>query len=203
MRRRLQAEVVTLLPHVRRPRGHKLALVLAMAALAAGGCDLGDEGGADGAGSVREGGPLAGLGGASATSAPVPLGEPYSWGGTTLVNSGDEPATIERVELLAVPAGMRVLGMYALDGAGPGIGLGEGFEPTGPDFPGLVIRSGTSYDVVVGLQLEEPGRFLIPAARVHYRVGENRYQTVFNDAVRLCGPPETYPSCPVEARVRY
>ena len=112
--------------------------------------------------------------------------------------------TIERVELLELPAGMRVLGMYALPGAEAGIGLGEDYDPSGrPELPGLTIPSGRAFDLVVGLELTQPGRFLIPATRVHCRVGEKRYRAALNHAVRLCGPLERYSSCPVEAEFRY
>jgi hypothetical protein len=142
---------------------------------------------------VREGGQLADPDNSSATSAPVPLGEPYSWGGTVLANAGDEVATIERIELLDVPNGMRLIGMYALDSSGSGIGIAKGYEPDGrPEVPGLRIGPDKGYDIVVGLEITKPGRFAVPATRIHYRAGEQRYQTVMSHAIQLCGPAKDY-----------
>jgi hypothetical protein len=180
---------------------------LAVAVFAAGSAAvvavvLDGDGAADSDGElIRTGGPLAGPGNASATSAPVPLGKPYSWGGTTLVNKGDEAVTIERVELLEVPEGMRVIGMYALPGGESGIGLGKGYDPTGPQFSGLTIKPDNSYDVVVGLEITKPGAFTIPGTRVHYRVGTERHQAILSHGIRLCGPPEEYKRCSLRAKV--
>ena len=129
-------------------RSRRLLLVLlavgliaaATAAVLAFAVDGGESGSGGTAGGVREGGPLADPDNASAISAPVPLGKPYSWGLTALTNAGDEVATIERIELLDIPDGMRVIGVYALDSSGSGIGIGKDYEPDGrPDFPGLRI----------------------------------------------------------------
>jgi hypothetical protein len=163
-------------------------------------------GGDDGRGQdVEEGGPLAVTADtATATSFPAELGAPYSWGATPLVNDGDEPATIERIELMVVPAAMRVVGMYALPGLESGIGSAEGFDPGDwPNPTGLVIEPGQAYELVVGAQIEEAGRFLMPGVRIHYRVGEDRYQATLNHALAMCGPPERYTYCPAEAEVRY
>jgi hypothetical protein len=172
-------------------------------AVAFGGDDESSRASSDG---IQEGGPLAGTASSSATatSAPVPLGEPYSWGGTPLINDGDEPVTIERIELMELPPEMTVVGMYALAGSEPGIGLRAGYEPAEwPEPAGLTIQPGETYDLVVGAQIEQPGRFLIPGVRIHYRAGETRYQATLNHALRLCGPPEQHARCPSEAQVRY
>jgi hypothetical protein len=172
----------------------------AVFAFAVGG---GESGSGEEGGVAHEGGPLADPDNASATYAPVPLGKPYSWGATTLANAGDEAATIERIELLDVPEGMRVMGMYALDSSESGIGIGKGYQPDGrPTFRGLTIEPGEGYDIVVGLEITKPGRFAIPASRIHYRIGEQRYQTVMSHAIQLCGPAKDYMnSCELEAKL--
>ena len=192
-------------------RSRRLLLVLlavgliaaASAAVLAFAVDGGESGSGGTAGGVREGGPLADPDNASAISAPVPLGKPYSWGLTALTNAGDEVATIERIELLDIPDGMRVIGVYALDSSGSGIGIGKGYEPDGrPEFPGLRIGPDKGYDIVVGLEITKPGRFAIPATRIHYRVGEQRYQTVMSHAIQLCGPAKDYMnSCELDAEL--
>lgn len=172
----------------------------AVLAFAVGG---GESGSGGTAGVVREGGPLADPDNASATSAPVPLGQPYSWGLTALANAGDEVATIERIELVDVPEGMRVIGMYALDSSESGIGIGEDYKPDGrPELPGLRIGPDKGYDIIVGLEITKPGRFAIPATRIHYRVGEQRYQTVMSHAIQLCGPAKDYVNrCELDAEL--
>jgi hypothetical protein len=192
-------------------RSRRLLLVFLMVVLlAAGSASVlpfavgGGESGSGGEGGVvHEGGPLADPDNASGTTAPVPLRKPYSWGGTGLVNDGDEAATIERIELLDAPEGMRVIGMYVLDSSSSGIGIGKGYEPDGrPKLPGLTIEPGKGYDIVVGLEIMKPGRFAIPATRIHYRVGEQRYQTVMSHAIQLCGPAQEYLNrCSLDAKL--
>jgi hypothetical protein len=48
----------------------------------------------------------------------------------------------------------------------------------------------------------KPGRFAIPATRIHYRVGEQRYQTVMSHAIQLCGPAQEYLNrCSLDAKL--
>ena len=179
-----------------------VAVVIAAGSAAAiavgfGGGEGGTGGGdGDGGGEITEGGPLAGqaAGGATASGAPVALDKPYSWGESSIINETDEPVTIERLELLEVPEGLRVLGMYALPGEETGIGMAEGYDPDSwPQIPGLVIPPGETYEFIAGFELDKPGRFLIPGVRIYYRAGGERYVVTLNRAVRWCGPIEVSP----------
>ena len=77
-----------------RSRRHRIVLALLVAVLVAAGSAavialaFGDD-----EGDVLEGGPLADPSNSSATGAPVELNLRYSWGGTSLINEGDEAVT--------------------------------------------------------------------------------------------------------------
>ena len=179
-----------------------VAVVIAAGSAAAiavgfGGGEGGTGGGdGDGGGEITEGGPLAGqaAGGATASGAPVALDKPYSWGESSIINETDEPVTIERLELLEVPEGLRVLGMYALPGEETGIGMAEGYDPDSwPQIPGLRDPARGDVRVHSGLRARQ-ARTLPHPGRSHLLPGRRRALVVtLNRAVRWCGPIEVSP----------
>ena len=131
-----------------------------------------------------------------ATTAPVALNEPYSWGLIYLDNRGSDPAQVEALDLGQVPSGLRVLGSYAVPG-NAGIGLLAGYAPNrGRPVVGLTIPPKATYNVVLGLSAMARGRHMIPAVRIRYTSGNQTYEATFNQAVVLCAPEADYPECP-------
>ena len=147
---------------------------------------------------VKSGGPLAHPDPdyRDASTAPVALNEPYSWGLIYLDNRGSDPAQVEALDLGQVPGGLRVLGSYAVP-ENAGIGLLAGYAPNrGRPVVGLTIPPREKYTVVVGLSATAPGRHVIPQVRVRYTSGNQKYEATFNQAVVLCAPKADYPECP-------
>src|SRR6185503_6119716 len=87
----------------------------------------------------------------------------YWWGQIYLDNKGNESVQVESLDLGQIPAGMSVLGSYAIKaGTGPS-GFGEGYPPSqGQPVEGLVIPPGAVYEVIVGLKATTTGRTVIP-----------------------------------------
>ena len=67
-------------------------------------------------GGVKSGGPLARPAAArDAVAVPVVLNAPYWWGQIYLDNKGNESVQVESLDLGQIPAGMSVLGSYAIN----------------------------------------------------------------------------------------
>jgi hypothetical protein len=149
-------------------------------------------------GGVKSGGPLARPGESrDAVAVPVVLNAPYWWGQIYLDNKGNESVEVESLDLGQIPAGMSVLGSYAIKaGTGPS-GFGEGYPPSnGQPVEGLVIPPGAVYEVIVGLKATTNGRTVIPNEIVMYKSGGQKYQTALRHAVALCAPKGSYHECP-------
>jgi hypothetical protein len=143
---------------------------------------------------VKSGGPLAHPDPdyRDASTAPVALNEPYSWGLIYLDNRGSDPAQVEALDLGQVPSGLHVLGSYAVPG-NAGIGLLAGYASNrGRPVVGLTIPPRETYNVVVGLSATAPGQHAIPLVRVRYSSGNQEYEATFNQAVVLCAPKADY-----------
>jgi hypothetical protein len=154
----------------------------------------------NGEGAVRRDGPLALPHRFSdASGSPAKLGAAYSWGGIYLSNRGTKTATVDRIMLVGKPTEMRLIGMYAVRLKRSMIGLLEGYSTQGPRVQRLSIRPGETYQVVVGVKVETPGRFLISAVRVRYHIDDARYEELFHQRLRLCAPARAYENCPVLA----
>jgi len=147
---------------------------------------------------VKSGGPLANPPDyRDEARAPVDLNEPISWGLIYLENKGSDPAHVEALDLGQIPSGLRVLGSYAFPG-NAGIGLLLGYAPSrGRPVVGLTIPPKATYNVVLGLSATARGRHMIPAVRIRYTSGNQKYEATFNQAVALCAPRADYPDgCP-------
>lgn len=136
--------------------------------------------------------------------------QPYTWGSTLLLNKAKKPARLERVRLLGVTGSLELLAVHTRpvpDERGQGLYLGDtGFPrtdyPTRPlteqnvvPVPTTFSPEGTPYErlqVVLGVQVGEPGVARFEAVEITYKVGGRRYREVFEDSVYLCAPIEAY-----------
>jgi hypothetical protein len=181
-----------------------LAAAIAVA-VAAGGTGawlvLRPAGGGASSGPVDVGGPLASPPDATgiAVSVPTAVGERVSFGYLTLRAVPARRLTLERVSLLRVRGGLRLVGSYVQPAGIPryAVGLLFGFPPpnAAPNrrpTAGFVLRGRADVAVVVGLRTTRPGIAQFRSLRLWYRDGARRYRTDFLFAVRLCAPRERY-----------
>lgn len=155
-----------------------------------------------GTGAIRKGGPLAlPKEFSDAVGAPIRLGVAYSWGGVYLSNNGSKTATADEITLIGKPREIRVTGMYVvrLPSSKASIGFLEGYSGAGPAVRNLDILPGASYQVVIGVRVDKPGRYLVSAVHVRYHVGDVQYEDTFQQKLRLCAPLPAYEHCPVVA----
>jgi hypothetical protein len=151
--------------------------------------------------------------------------EPFTWGSTLLLNKGKKPAKLERVRLLGVTGSFELLAVHTRpvpDERDQGLYLGDtGFPRT--DYPSRPLAEqnvvpvpttfspeGTPYErlqIILGVQVGEPGVARFEAVEVTYKVGGRRYREVFQDSVYLCAPVAVYKAegqCPSdEVRDRF
>lgn len=141
---------------------------------------------------------------------PLEVKQPYTWGSTLLLNHAKKPATVERVRLLGVTGSFELLAVHTRqvpDERGQGLYTGDtGFPRT--DYPSRPLAeqnvvpvaktrtpSGDPYEglqIVLGVQVGEPGVARFEAVEVTYKVGGRRYKEVFEDSVYLCAPTAAY-----------
>jgi hypothetical protein len=141
---------------------------------------------------------------------PLEVKQPYTWGSTLLLNEGKKPATVERVRLLGVTGSFELLAVHTRqvpDERGQGLYFGDtGFPrsdyPSRPlaeqnvvPVPTTFSPEGSPYEglqIVLGVQVGEPGVAKFEAVEVTYKVGGRRYREVFEDSVYLCAPTDAY-----------
>ncbi|HEV3363544.1 MAG TPA: hypothetical protein VG795_05275 [Acidimicrobiia bacterium] len=141
---------------------------------------------------------------------PLEVRQPYTWGSTLLLNEGKKPATVERVRLLGVTGSFELLAVHTRavpDERGQGLYFGDtGFPrsdyPSRPlaeqnvvPVPTTFSPEGNPYEglqIVLGVQVNEPGVARFKAVEVTYTVGRRRYREVFHDSVYLCAPYDAY-----------
>lgn len=150
---------------------------------------------------------------------PLDVKQPYTWGSVLLLNKGKQPAKLERVRLLGVTGSLELLAVHTRpvpDERGQGLYMGDtGFPrtdyPTRPlaeqnvvPVPTTFSPEGTPYErlqIILGVQVGEPGVARFQAVEVTYKVGGRRYQEVFDDSVYLCAPNDAFTGngdCPSE-----
>jgi len=141
---------------------------------------------------------------------PLEVNQPYTWGSTLLLNEGKRPAVLERVRLLGVTGSLELLAVHTRpvpDERDQGLYLGDtGFPradyPTRPLAEQNVVpvartrtpddSPGEGLQVVLGVQVNEPGVARFEAVEITYKVGGRRYREVFDDSVYLCAPYDAY-----------
>jgi hypothetical protein len=121
-----------------------------------------------------------------------------SFGLLIVENGSKRTATLERIELARVTAGMRIVGSYVQPvRAGAPVGFLNGFPPANAGrvrsaVAGYALAPGAEVRIVLGLTVERNGRFVTRALRLSYRVGDDRYRADWPLGVRLCAPKRRY-----------
>lgn len=142
------------------------------------------------------------LGSADASSLGIGrlAGVDFAYGLPVVINSGDEPAVLERIELVDPTPGLRVVETLI---AGPGRRVfGTASTHNWPDDrnritdlhevrgfevqPQHVARWDRGAELVFVLRADEPGRYLFNAVAVNYRVGDDEHRTVVENGLGVC-----------------
>lgn len=158
--------------------------------------------------------PLSG-GGGIGVGGPVDVGQPYSWGSVFLQNRGRRPAVVERARILRSTPNLELAGPVHSHLVGQGshtegdqliLGDPSGFPParwpSRPLAEQNVVRVAErlqddgdpdeGFQLVFGLVVTAPGEARATAVEVVYRIGTQRYRTVYDYTVTLCAPVSVY-----------
>jgi hypothetical protein len=159
----------------------------------------------------RSGGPLAcpecfrtGL------SFPVNVETPFTYGLRNFQNRGDDRAVLERVRPLAISRGMRVVGaMIVRRVDNPWNSTADDHTHFPPRNIATVVKPLAGYrlprarnnddfvELILGLEVSHPGRFVFRGIELTYRVGDTRYRERYPDEVAVCAPIKAHrQGCP-------
>jgi hypothetical protein len=175
-------------------------------------------------GEAEEGGPLQGPGCCQGSGWLVEPGDAATFSDIELVNTGSEPAQIERVELLDADPRLRLEAVFAAEHEGDGYLAGSDTYP--PDLDeygefgiaemqpaeGYVVRpqpeatygdgSTQGTQLFIGLRPTHfEGRMGFESVRIHYRSGVRRFVLTIPYAVTFCAPPEDRSEAHCEGRL--
>jgi hypothetical protein len=156
---------------------------------------------------VRSGGPLRppAVYPGQGVSASMRLGQPLSVGLLTIENRGDATAEIQRVALVGRGPHLRLVGAVVVPDGDSSIGSQRGFPP--PVAP-LTLRSepeeavgahvapGRAVEMIIGVAATRRGDHRFSAVAIEYRVGGDRYRTVYPVSTKLCVPYSR--NCPAD-----
>jgi hypothetical protein len=133
-------------------------------------------------------------------SFPVPTGRPIMYGVPVLHNAGEDPVTLVSATPAKTSPGLRVIDVLAA-GAGRGNEFFAGdrrFPPRPNEIKGLRPVPGTvvppdrtpagreGVELVFGLQMDRPGRYVIDGIRVRYEVAGDVHEEVFVFRLAAC-----------------
>lgn len=143
------------------------------------------------------GGPLKERSGGNSSTGtePIPVGKFFDVGVIPPRNPAKEDAIFDRLEPADADTAKGLELRYAVIRLGPGLcaalGASRGWPPTGEckrellPVKGYHYRPGEQVYVLVGARSSRPGRWLIPAFRLHYRVGDKSYATTYKEGLEL------------------
>ncbi|HVM20811.1 MAG TPA: hypothetical protein VM307_12700 [Egibacteraceae bacterium] len=131
----------------------------------------------------------------------VQVSAPFSDGFTELIFSGSEPVTIDRVVSVGNPDELKPVGALLAgdDRASAAIQFDATFPPTDPDFGTLMPAEGatidprpgptfTSWALVLGYEVTEPGMWTRKGIDVHYTVGGEQFVAHLPAELVVCTP---------------
>ena len=156
-------------------------------------------------------GPVKGAEG-SAISAQRKVGHPFSFGLAIALNTGRQPAVLDRISIVRPPSGLRLL-----DTRIAGSDRRFASVVTTPGWPSMQLtdlhpvrgyqllpRSQPSgargAELVFVLRADRPGRLGFWQVAVDYHAGDRRHHAVLNSGLQVCSRPKGAPylkSCPI------
>jgi hypothetical protein len=129
---------------------------------------------------------------AAAAGATVRVRQTWSDGWNSLTLRGDQPATVDSIEINADKGLKQVGALLAVRGE-TGIQFDESFPPTAKEITsplfqaaGAIIRPHKTYEIFIGMQATRPGYFVRKNFVVSYHIGDERFSRVFDVSLGMC-----------------
>jgi hypothetical protein len=155
-------------------------------------------------------GPLACPGcGSNLLATPVEVGKPFAYSLLILVNHGRHTAVLEKVELLRISRGFKVLRIAIRRPYQPVLAASPEFPPARGrglrDVRGFRVRphGGPAREgqLVVGMRIDRRGIYKFNGIAVSYHVGRQGYRAILKAGFVVCGPRAAYRGgCPRSAQ---
>jgi hypothetical protein len=126
------------------------------------------------------------------------IGETFTYGLPVVVNSGDEPAVLERIEPVDPTPGLRLEGTRISGFNRKYRSFSSGRWPDPSRFtdlhpvPGFVVHPANvsgwdrGAELIFVLRADRPGRYKFGAVAVDYRVGGNEHRAVLDIGLGVC-----------------
>lgn len=126
------------------------------------------------------------------------VGETFTYGLPVVINSGDEPAVLARIEPVAPTPGLRVVHTRISGSARKYFAFASGRWPDPGRFtdlhpvPGFVVHPENvrgwerGAELIFALRADEPGRYVFKAVAVEYRVGGREHRAVLDIGLGVC-----------------
>ena len=146
--------------------------------------------------------------GIQGTGFSMEVGDTGHWGKTTVINKGDEDATIDSIRALDVPDGLQILQTLI---AGPNRKhLYMSGSRTWPDpyLTDLRPAKGATVapldtpggergaEIVLVVRPTKPGRYVLSRLEITYRVGRHKHRQVVRGVLALCGSTVSWRKAP-------
>jgi hypothetical protein len=128
----------------------------------------------------------------------IRVGETFTYGLPVVINTGDEPAVIERIEPVDPTPGLRVVHtringserkfFYFASGRWPDPELYTDLHPVA----GFVVQPQTvagwerGAELIFALRADDPGRYVFKAVAVEYRVGSREHRAILDIGLGVC-----------------
>jgi hypothetical protein len=126
------------------------------------------------------------------------VGETFTYGMPVVINKGDEPAVLERIEPVDPTPGLRVVAtrmngserkyFYFASGRWPDPARYTDLHPV----RGFVVHPESvegwerGAELIFALRADEPGRYVFKAVAVEYRVGSREHRAVLDIGLGVC-----------------
>lgn len=126
------------------------------------------------------------------------IGQTFTYGLPVVINTGDEPAVIDRIEPVDPTPGLRVVDtrmngsdrkyFYFASGSWPDPTRYTDLHPVS----GFVVHPETvkgwerGAELIFALRADDPGRYVFKAVAVEYRVGGNEHRAVLDIGLGVC-----------------
>jgi hypothetical protein len=126
------------------------------------------------------------------------IGETFTYGLPVVINSGDEPAVIERIEPVDPTPGLRVVQTRIAGAKRKYFLFASGSWPDPSRFtdlhpvPGFVVHPEyvagweRGAELIFVMRADEPGRYVFKAVAVEYRVGGREHRAVLDVGLGVC-----------------
>lgn len=130
-----------------------------------------------------------------------PIGRTFGYGLPIVVNTGDEPAVLDRVAPVGAPPGLELVDTRMAGAERELLRLSASLRWPSEEFTDIHPTSGfrvepedtpagrRGAEIILVLRATEPGRLVFKAVQVDYRVGDTAHRVILDSGLAVCAHP--------------